>query len=229
MTKPTGFGTPTSTTLVQTPGVQRVRAMMDDAKDKPEGIEVRFMAAKFGGSLARAKERAVSLQNQVSSIRARARNTAHVRMNRKNEEFSGEQIRGQYDDLVCYKRLLPGDDGYIVVIGPTSAVEDDFEIYDRATGQRVSVGDPRIKRRNQLLAFFTERLFDKAVNPPYLTIEQERELHELDPVAFRDAFEAAGLPLPQWVQGFDALTASAKPDVVDTPMDDFGVGPDKHT
>lgn len=221
----TGFGTPTSTTLVQTPNVARIRELMNDAKDKIEGMEFRFTVARFG-SLARAKERATSLQNQVSSIRARARNTAQVRIGQKNSEHTGEQIRGQYDDLVCFKRLLPEDAGYVVVIGPSTAQEDDFEIYDRATGERILQDDPRTKRRNQLIDHWTERLFNETIRPPYFTPEQEREMYDLDPEIFRALFERSNLPLPKWVSGLDTLAKEEAPDfdLVDVPMDEFGVG-----
>lgn len=225
---PTGFGTPTSTTLVQTPNVTRIRAFMDEAKEKIEGIEFRFTVARFD-SLAQAKERATSLQNQVSSIRARARNTAQVRVGQKNNVDSGEQIRGQYDDLVCFKRLLPNGEGYVVVIGPSTSQEDDFEVYDRATGEQILQEDPRTKRINQLIEHWTDKLFNKDVHPPYFTYEQEREMYDLSPDQFRLMFSSSNLPLPAWVSGLDAIAVGSDApviDLLDTPLDDFGVGED---
>lgn len=212
-----------SSTLVQTAGVQRVRQFMDQALDTMHGLEFRFTVARYK-SLKAAKERATSLQNQVSSIRARARNTAQVRANRKNNEFTGEQIPGQYDKLVCFKRLLPDESGYIVVIGPATAQEDDFEIINLDTGQELKRDDPRVKRRDLLGAYFIERAFNEAVRPPYLTYEQERELYDLDPTYFTNMYEAADVPLPKWLTGLQALANDGPAfDLADTPMDAFGV------
>jgi len=199
---------------------------MNQALDTIHGLQFRFEVSRFG-SLAAAKERATSLQNQVSSIRARARNTAQVRANRKNNEFTGEQVSGQYDKLVCFKRLLPNDEGYIVVIGPTTAVEDDFVIINLDTGQEIKREDPRIARRDKLGMHFINQLGNQAVQPPYLTYEEERELYDLDSTYFINLFEASGVPLPSWLTGLQSLANDGPAfDLLDTDMDAFGVEAD---
>jgi len=196
---------------------------MEQALHAINGIEFRFTVERFG-SLARAKERATSLQNQVSSIRARARNTAAVRRKRMNHEITGEQLPGRYDALVCFKRLLPDEAGYVVVIGPATSQEDDFEIYDRATGKQIVQADPRELRVKALIDHLGARM--QAGTKPYLNYEEEKEFYELNPDVFRSTYEFCGLPLPAWISALDALVEHdrAEPfDPLNTPMDEFGV------
>lgn len=222
----TPTGVPMSTTIVQTPNVARIRELMDHALNRPDPMEFRFTIGRFG-SLASAKSRAVSLQNQFNSIRARTRNSVHAQLGRRNVEDNGEQIKGPYDDLACNKHVLPQGEGYVVLIG--RAPPDDFEIYDSVTKERILNVDSRTRRLDQLLSYWTERLFNKAVQPPYFTYEQEREMYDLDAEMFRNLFIASGLSLPKWLTGLDNLANEDDApdfDLVDTPMNDFGVGPE---
>lgn len=221
MTNPrTGLRTPTSTTVVQTPNVARIRAIMDEALKLSDPLEFRFTVERHG-TVEIAKSRATSLQNQFNSIRARARNAYHAQIGRKAVEYNSEQIKGPYDDLACNKQPLPNGEGYLVLIG--RAPQDEFEIYNARTGERVLNEDPREKRAMELVGFWSAKMFSGAPKP-WLTYEQERELYDLNPVMFRNLFEASKVPLPAWVNGLDALTSNGPAlDILDTPIDEFGV------
>lgn len=212
----------TSSTIVQTPNVGHIRQLMDRALDAGDPLELRFTVAAHG-SLAEAKLRVVSLQNQFNSIRARARNIKQVQMGQKASEFTGEQIKGMYDDLACSRHALPGNQGYYIIMGRAPVME--FEIYNHRTGERILEDDPRDRRMNQLLKLFLEKAFSPTVRPPYLTDAQEREFFELNMSVATDTYQSCGVPLPPWVSGLAALALDPPEfDIVDTPMEEFGVG-----
>lgn len=216
--------TSASTTLVQTPNVAKMRDLLDRILEASNPMEFHFRTERYG-SFAVAKSKAVSFRNQFHSIRARARNSRQVTIGIKNAEFTGEQIKGMYDDLFCDSHVLPNDEGYVIRIG--RAQEDEFEIYDSVTKERIVLADPKEARFDYLAKLLLDKAFNPNIQPPYLSPEHEREFFELNSSLAREYYKDCGCKVPAWVNGMAELAANPPEldDLVNTPMDDFGVGP----
>lgn len=216
----------TSLPLVSTPTYQKMRELCDVALDTPNGIRIPFTIGNYGGDLEGAKKAGRRFQQLFSSFRARARNTVQARLKQRNDEF-GEQNQSPYDKLAAFK--IEREDGVDICIMPSASFEIAHEILDAKTGEPIALVTPenrRIKRYIELIFTQIERENkDGSRSPTPLSIEQELDAFALDErtfgelyTAYRWRMKSTGLPYGE--------KAQAKPDLLDTSMDDFGVSED---
>lgn len=213
--------------LVSTPGYQKMRDLCDLALSQPNGLCFPFTLANYD-DLDACKKAARAFQQLFSSFRARARTTVQVRERSMVNAF-GEQHQSPYDKLACMKTSRY--DGVEINILPAVAFDIVHEILDPVTREPIEMVNAEGLRLERYISVIFDQINremkDGTRSPTPLTLEQELDAFAIDERTFGEIYEKYRWRLKSTGLPYGVNPANAPiVDLVDTPMDDFGVGPE---
>lgn len=173
-----------SRAVLNTPSAQAVRTVAEHALMSVEGLQIKFLASKYG-DLKRAASAARSFQTSFSAMRARER---------------GKQQVGRYDPLACCKLPLPNDGGFEIIIAKASGLLLDWDIIDIATGKPPEEFAPERGVIAQIMdAIATMRYQCKSNGVAFydpLSAEQRADFYTLEPLLAVTMYADNGLVNP---------------------------------
>lgn len=216
---------------VFTPGYERARTIAERALSVPDGIELGFRTEAHG-SYEAACHAARGFQRTFSSMRAKARIPAQKRAGR-DHNLTAHAVKGPYDDLACYKTVLPDEAGVIIHIVPVHMIDLEVDIIDKSTGQPLPEFSKEMQERLALFNFVDRKFAAWRTThgksdwfPHALDDDQERFAFAVDPDMWTEYYLSFSWNFPDWFDPIGKLVTDANGAL--TPLKTRPVFPRKH-